>query len=34
MYIKLGTVDTSEIGMKDVFQRICIDLRNLNIVGK
>jgi hypothetical protein len=32
--IKLATTLTAEDGIKDAFQRICIDLRNLNIVGK
>lgn len=34
MCIKLGTATTSEKGIKDAFQRICVDLRNLNVVGK
>lgn len=34
MCIKLSSADTSEKGIKDAFQRICIDLRTLNIVGK
>ncbi|MGD1838071.1 MAG: thermonuclease family protein [Nitrososphaeraceae archaeon] len=32
--IKLGTALRSDQGIKDAFKRICIDLRNLNIVGK
>ena len=32
--IKLSTADTSEDGIKDAFQRICVDLRTLDIVGK
>lgn len=34
MCIKLGTAESSEKGMKNAFQRICIDLRNLKIMGK
>ena len=34
MCIKLGTALTPEKGMKDAFQRICVDLRTLQIVGK
>ena len=34
MCIKLSTASMSDRGIKDAFQRICIDLRTLNIVGK
>ena len=34
MCIKLGTAKTAEAGIKDAFQRTCLDLRNLEIVGK
>ena len=34
MCIKLSSADTSENGIKDAFQRICVDLRTLDIVGK
>jgi endonuclease YncB( thermonuclease family) len=34
MCIKLSSADTSEKGIKDAFQRICVDLRTLDIVGK
>ena len=34
MCIKLGTASTQDKGIENAFQRICIDLRNLNIVGK
>jgi endonuclease YncB( thermonuclease family) len=34
MCIKLGTASTQDEGIKNAFQRICVDLRNLNIVGK
>ncbi len=34
MCIKLGTAETAEKGMQDAFQRICVDLRNKQVVGK
>ena len=34
MCIKLGTASKSTDGIKDAFRRICVDLRNLNVVGK
>jgi endonuclease YncB( thermonuclease family) len=34
MCIKLATASTPEKGIKDAFQRICVDIRTLNIVGK
>ena len=34
MCIKLGTASKSVDGIKDAFKRICVDLRNLNVVGK
>lgn len=34
MCIKLGTATTPDEGIDKAFQRICVDLRNLNIVGK
>lgn len=34
MCIKLGTAITAEGGIKNAFQRICLDLRNLEIVDK
>ena len=34
MCIKLASADTSENGIKDAFQRICVDLQTLDIVGK
>jgi hypothetical protein len=34
MCIKLSTALTPEKGIKDAFQRICVDIKTLNIVGK
>jgi hypothetical protein len=34
MCIKLAAADNPEDGVKDAFQRYCIDLANLKIVGK
>lgn len=34
MCIKLGTAKSAQDGIKSAFQRICLDLRNLEIVGK
>jgi endonuclease YncB( thermonuclease family) len=34
MCIKLAAADSSEEGIKDAFQRICVDLRTLDVVGK
>jgi hypothetical protein len=34
MCIKLSSAETAEKGIKDAFQRICVDLRTLDIVGK
>ena len=34
MCIKLGTALNSVDGINDAFRRICVDLRNLNVVGK
>lgn len=32
--IKLGTAATAAAGIRDAFQRVCVDLRSLRIVGK
>lgn len=34
MCIKLGTAQSSQDGINEAFQRLCLDLRNLEIVGK
>jgi hypothetical protein len=34
MCIKLGTAKTAARGVADAFQRVCVDLRNLRVVGK
>jgi endonuclease YncB( thermonuclease family) len=34
MCIKLGTAQTAQDGMDEAFQRLCVDLRTLEIVGK
>ena len=34
MCIKLGTAKSAQEGIKSAFQRICLDLRNLEIAGK
>jgi len=33
MCIKLGTSDDAQLGIKEAFQRICVDLRNMKEVG-
>ncbi len=32
--IKLGTARSASAGLSDAFQRVCVDLRNLRVVGK
>ncbi len=32
--VKLGTANTAAAGLDKAFQRVCVDLRNLRIVGK
>lgn len=32
--IKLGTAGSASAGLADAFQRVCVDLRNLRVVGK
>lgn len=32
--IKLGTASTPSRGIRDAFQRVCVDLRDLRVVGK
>ena len=34
MCIKLGTAQSSQDGINEAFQRLCLDLRNFEIVGK
>ncbi len=34
MCIKLGTAKTAAAGIKEAFQRLCVDLRTLRVVGK
>ena len=34
MCIKLGTARTKKAGMNAAFQRVCVDLRNLKVMGK
>ena len=34
MCIKLGTAQSSQDGINEAYQRVCLDLRKFEIVGK